>query len=561
MAESTPTLPAVSKFPPQTRGFVADKVYPTSIPASLDIHHPKLPKELDEPLLTFIGASNGGVLYKLVYYSCCIIAGNCWDEGEGRERQGASTAYLSKHRDPNQPRLEIPEDGIIKLNDISKLYFHVPDGINGRHNDPKLGYSFTSCFEYWAFPDELPKPWQNLPPYSIEAPPVIPSKCSLTGYLNAVEAGYMIPKSVKGWFSRNSMRDRIKPISTHDVFYESVRNEFPVRADIHWLHDASIVVPFPYPVEDGRTELRACVAIQPRNQSTRAIWEVIKEYHNLPYRDLSWVPHHYIFARFAWTLFCTARMPILNGMRKQFATFYLSSYTEEDNKTQEGKWNTWDKNFPWPRRNYDNKPGFSDSPQGTKRGRDGNEIAADDDPRKSNSGLLSDDSDEESKSVSDSEHEQWIDAMKRHYGAISRDSDEESDRECDSEPEHRSEISKRNRCTVLMEQDGANEAARNDSPKRVRYPDHSSASLRQASSSHSSGSAEERGVLDLASSFGSNISTQVSKDGRSSKDSKSTASTKSSKSGTNKATQGNEIRPVFMSRDLSNSLDTSHYTY
>ncbi|KAI0837858.1 hypothetical protein F5Y06DRAFT_270395 [Hypoxylon sp. FL0890] len=591
-------------YPLENRPFQPYVPCPTEKPPQLNVHHPGLPAAFDSPLMTFICVSERGVLYTLVYYSCCVIAGNCWDDNEGRARaDGRATAYLSEFQDPERPRLDIPEDGIIR--EKTKLWFHVPKEVPGVKFDEKFGYAFTSCFEYWRFPESMPTPWETLPKSTYFRPGPRDWSCAATGKVTCVEEAHVIPKTCISWYNRNDMRERIQPATNQNPFYEYL-NTMPLNRNFHWLFDHSIIVPYPrsagsasqkargtLPDQRAKPDLFACVVAQPQSSSREALWEVVTAYHNLPLRPTPWVPPEYLFARFAWGIFCSARTQILHELKKQRSRVYFISYFVGGSETQAKIFKTTDKYFPWPRSNHSVKNGSEPMPGDEPKS--GNERNPEVNPNsQGRTGVMMQNSaynsDEESNSQSDSEDERhlrsfrssdrdfssssshedsesdsegWLGAMKRQFGPISTDSDEESDSE--DEPDWLKEVKREREALAL--QDEADETACSRSPKRVCQREHSDAPYegertREASPSHSHGSAEEKGVLDLATSFGSSTGSQVSKDSRSSRDSRFTtsikASTKSSKSGANEAIQGSKITSVLASRDVSKDSDSIH---
>ncbi|KAI1144175.1 hypothetical protein F5Y05DRAFT_363884 [Hypoxylon sp. FL0543] len=416
----------ISQNLPEDRGFMPawTTTFPKGGPPPLDIHHPKL---IGDPLLTFLAANNGGVLYTMVYYSCCIVAGNCWNDSEGRPSQDGSIKgpYLSVHRDSNKPAFEIPKDGIIR--GVTRLYFHVPNDKDvGRPHDPELGYAITPCFEHWVFPDTLPKPWRDLPEPESSPPSPLQGQCCLSGNLNVVTTAYMIPRECRGWFNQNDMRIRVQ----HLDFADSHWNRFTLRRDLRTLFDQSVIVPFPKSVgnvEDSETQLFACVVMPPPKASqSKRTWELIYTYHNRRYRGLPWVPRECVFARFAWSIFCTRRMLLFRGWkRRPGPTFYLSLATEQR------LWDTKDVDFPWPRTDYSTKSGLRKSDGSNKRRRIDDE-ESDSEPKQWHDMLqrmrgVSSDSEKESES----EAESWHATLQKTFG-VSSDSEKESESEAES---------------------------------------------------------------------------------------------------------------------------------
>ncbi|KAI1408396.1 hypothetical protein F5Y13DRAFT_204927 [Hypoxylon sp. FL1857] len=383
------TLPDDAMAIPDMRGPMPVPTLPdlndpdTCAPDRLMVYHPKLPYG---PMLDFACADNGGVNYDLVYYACCIVAGNCWEDNEvstsqdhgsrpgpttrsaSRARQnnsptatraqGTTTtpgrAYLSISKDPDDQSsiINVPDNGVIK--GIWRVYFHVPENFRGIRHHPEFGYPITPNFENWVFPHgRLPKLWADLPPCR----PYIPSRflrCHLSRCLHSVDVARMIPTSCKDWWDMNRMDSLIPPGDPAGI--DSPRNVHGLRADIHGLFDQSTLVPFPKPVGDGETQLFACVQMHPSENNPGILWDLIITFHNHLYYHVDWIPHEILFARFAWSIFCTAHMPILE--KHYYAArrvFYLSTRTDSG-ETEQKEWDRSDPNFPCARTGHSSTP-------------------------------------------------------------------------------------------------------------------------------------------------------------------------------------------------------------
>lgn len=115
----------------------------------LDVYHPGYPGS--KPLLSFHASDNGGVDYTVVYYACCIVAGNVWAESEGRKLdRNEKDAFLS--RSVQATPIAIPKDNILRA---KRYFFHVPNYEDGP-------YPIVSNFNQWIFPATMPLPWRSL---------------------------------------------------------------------------------------------------------------------------------------------------------------------------------------------------------------------------------------------------------------------------------------------------------------------------------------------------------------------------------------------------------------
>lgn len=92
-----------------------------SLKRELVIMHPGYTPQLR--LLTLRASDYGSLEYGILYYACCIVAGNVWKPDEGRN--GLNTGpFFSKDR-LGQDKLILPESNRYLI-PAGRYYFHVP---------------------------------------------------------------------------------------------------------------------------------------------------------------------------------------------------------------------------------------------------------------------------------------------------------------------------------------------------------------------------------------------------------------------------------------------------
>ncbi|KAI8960864.1 hypothetical protein F5Y11DRAFT_328362 [Daldinia sp. FL1419] len=337
----------------------------------IDIYHPGYP-DLN-PLLSLHASDKGGIHYTLVYYACCIVAGNIWHEDEGRLEK-ADTPFLSESRNPTP--IKIPEDDILKGR---RYYFHNPKYPTGR-------YPIVSSFDRWIFPDKLPAPWESLRPSLIpanettqesEPPPAVAchtESCRVTGHLNALDMAHIVPEACGLWFRANFMREYASSSTVHNNALNDTPNRVPLRTDIHRLWDKSnlAIVPKPNPKPENapkneltapRTYTLATHVLRPPGKSDDGNLELIQFYHNLKTYSFIGNPIEYLFARFAWSLFVDTIMLLFQGKDAKRTKFFVS-VSEESNESKDRQAVYREtKNPPLPR------SGAGEKPHSTKRSR------------------------------------------------------------------------------------------------------------------------------------------------------------------------------------------------
>ncbi|KAI1779629.1 hypothetical protein F4818DRAFT_400007 [Hypoxylon cercidicola] len=311
----------------------------------VDIYHPSYPDL--PPLLSLHASDGGGVHYSVVYYACCIIAGNVWDDDEGRNGD-VRFPYLSETR--SGPPIVIPPDDILRG---KEYYFHVPkDRILG-------GYPVVPSFDYWVFPDEMPKPWRSLKTSSddddetlnpsdlqihIPGDPAHTSSCAIYYYR-------IIPLSAQMWFDANHMR-KYAPCLSHGEPQSSTCNIVPLRADIHHLFDYSQIalVPKPDPHTPGAYRMVIHVLQRPHGWHDPAL-ELIALLHNRKFPLLEDVPVEYFFASFAWSLFADSILQLFNRQNDVYfdLLFNRDFKTPGVHSISSRRGGYWNSGFPRPR--------------------------------------------------------------------------------------------------------------------------------------------------------------------------------------------------------------------
>ncbi|KAI1396717.1 hypothetical protein F4819DRAFT_120229 [Hypoxylon fuscum] len=329
----------------------------------IDVYHPAY---FDRgPLLTFGTVDEpGGIHYNVVYYACCIVAGNVWDEDEGRNRlrnnppvdesQGSAPprpAFLSLHSDPDKPSLEIPDDNILRSTPTSRrghYYFHVPG-----YDDCR--YPITPNFNNWRFPTELPIPWRSAKTEStFSISTEHNGSCRITGQLSSNEFCYVIPQSASKWFRKNR-----GPLGNHwNDEMDTYKNKMVICRDAHYLLDNGNLVLFPLKVgEEYHFHTRI---FDTELGSRAAALEAINKYHNYKCLPLHGISSEYLFARFAWALFSPENIYLFRhantfNLRLSGDSWSRQEIIENDSWVCEEiikEMHTSDPGFPFPRGGY-----------------------------------------------------------------------------------------------------------------------------------------------------------------------------------------------------------------
>ncbi|OTB17378.1 hypothetical protein K445DRAFT_316014 [Daldinia sp. EC12] len=252
------------------------------------------------PLLSLRATDDGALCYIIIYYACCIIAGNIWDASEGR----TTGPFLSTSSDPSTAQRYIPQNYVIPA---GTYYFHVPKSsrIDSNHTQP---YPIVPNFHDWVFPESVPQPWRDVANNSPDRRTDSlfdpeRAKCVITAQLNGLESAHMMPSTTQAWLRANRMRrfiDEENPDATHHV----LSNKIPLREDYHSLWDDNflILIPKPDASLQGRYRLTShLLALPKKHYNTNTEAHVL--FHNRPCYPFPHVPIELVFARFAWALF------------------------------------------------------------------------------------------------------------------------------------------------------------------------------------------------------------------------------------------------------------------
>ncbi|KAI0885050.1 uncharacterized protein GGS22DRAFT_137827 [Annulohypoxylon maeteangense] len=281
----------------------------TELMSKIEIYHPGYSQPTC--LASFNASDPGGLYYLLVYWACCIIADNIWEDDEGFGENGEITGpYLSKSSSPGNPLSRT------ELLPIGRYYFHVP----GYTNDPPFPISCN--FDNWEFPDKLPLPWEQLrtsidsfadqsdshSAYDSDLQP-----CCITAGLTSLEKCHVMPPSTKRWLKNNDMRrflDAQKVRATHDA----PGNKIFIRKDIHFLWDQNHLTMLPKLDSSPDTpEYRLTThVLHPPGKSADSDMEILALYQNIPCLPLRKVPIEFLFARFAWSIFTNFVIMLFN---------------------------------------------------------------------------------------------------------------------------------------------------------------------------------------------------------------------------------------------------------
>ncbi|KAI0122213.1 hypothetical protein F4814DRAFT_438304 [Daldinia grandis] len=285
----------------------------------VDIYHPGYPNS--NPLLSLNASDDGGIHYTVVYYACCIVAGNVWKPNEGRGRD-EKEPFLSLTRKPKA--IIIPDDDILRNR---RYYFHVP---NSKYPDSA---EETVGDENVKLPDAPPR---ESPPPAVMCHT---EACRITGHLNGLDLAHIIPEVSESWFRANFMREYSSSNTMHNDPLNHSPNIMPLRTDLHRFLDRSqlTLVPKPNP-KAGSTTTRSYTLVshvhRPSGKSNEANLEMIMFYHDLKVYTLIGNPIEYIFARFAWSLFDDTIM-LLFHLKDTKNPKFLVIISEESEDSQE----------------------------------------------------------------------------------------------------------------------------------------------------------------------------------------------------------------------------------
>ncbi|KAI1475098.1 hypothetical protein F4774DRAFT_398407 [Daldinia eschscholtzii] len=263
------------------------------------ILHPGYPSRY-KPLMEFLALDNGGIDYDLAYY--------VWIRPE------ADRPYFSLTSKPQDAvdRIVRPGDGILPTN----VYYF----IDPTFPDPDVPYPITPSFAHWTFPHgHLPPPWRNLniaPVPSHKIPSlrsrdyqaiIARDECyRVTQAVTGVEKAHIVPKAEGAWFTENNMDKYVWATNASRKIHD-VNNLFPLRADVRKTFDNKQLTIFPK-LRDGQRVL----VLHVLHASTETTYEVKALYHNRLLHQLYGVSPEYIFARFAWSIFQSNTIQLLD---------------------------------------------------------------------------------------------------------------------------------------------------------------------------------------------------------------------------------------------------------
>ncbi|KAI0112007.1 hypothetical protein F4814DRAFT_424426 [Daldinia grandis] len=274
------------------------------------IFHPYYPPGAGrDPMLRFL-TSDGGAQYLMVYYACCILAGNCMKDDEGRDNTNLSSPFLSRTQ-YMKDRIKVPANDILETGDY---YFIMPpscpsspgtapssSSTRGEH------YAITPTFDDWDIPKVIPSPWHQVA-VPLDQSDLSPAEtraaqpCYLSSSLNSVQQAHIIPGAEVNWAKRNQIGNEL--IGLNKDVLEDWRNKIPIRSDLHYLWDHGYLTFLPKSISGTATRVyELCVHVNRVGQDPPKGYENIELYQNRIIRNLHGVPANFLFARFAWSIF------------------------------------------------------------------------------------------------------------------------------------------------------------------------------------------------------------------------------------------------------------------
>jgi hypothetical protein len=169
--------------------------------------------------------------------------------------------------------------------------------------DPK--YAVVPRFSDWEFPhDNLPQYWKNCDiPCDADAPRSGASivgrdvSCRITAYREGTHIAHLVPASEAVWFNHNTMSTYALDMAT----VNDGRNLILLRSDLHNIFDARKFAVVPK-FSDAENKLVFVVHALVGNARS----EIVQLYHDVPLQPLTEIAIEFLFARFAWTIICSA---------------------------------------------------------------------------------------------------------------------------------------------------------------------------------------------------------------------------------------------------------------
>ncbi|KAH9828254.1 HNH endonuclease [Teratosphaeria destructans] len=247
----------------------------------------------------------GGVLVQVVYTACTIVSGNK-DGFLSRDKSGTDIVW-----EPQMSSAAPAEiDQVLRAGDY---YFHVPSPPPITVASPstaslraavspdfRIAYAVCPTFREWQPPPQIPESFQA----SVIDDPQPPKtrRCHVTAETDANECAHLVPAGEMDWFGTHAMW--LRHYTTSRFCKDAIHqhgNIIPLRKDIHFLFDSSHFTVFPRLDKNG--------AYQPAvHVLTTDAPSLYKKYHARCLRPLRGISAHFLFARFAWSIF-----PLLRG--------------------------------------------------------------------------------------------------------------------------------------------------------------------------------------------------------------------------------------------------------
>ncbi|OTB20673.1 hypothetical protein K445DRAFT_313162 [Daldinia sp. EC12] len=287
------------------------------------VYHPYYPMKDDyNPMLQFL-TTDDGAQYLMIYYACCILAGNCTKPDEGRDMENSNSPFLSTSPKVEN-RLEIPANDIIPH---GNYYFIVPDPTDTSPTSKGQHYPVTPTFDDWKPPETVPPPWVQVEvplPAHIKRPAEYRAAepCYLSKVFNGVEQAHIIPRSEERWVTISDIKSSLDD-GTQDVLSDW-RNKIPLRKDLHFLWDHGYLTFFPKTSRFAPPKQYVlAIHVSRKTPNPEPNHEIIRNYHNTIVANMYGVPAKFLYIRFAWSIFNEDAMQLFKKKKKKFLVRYL----------------------------------------------------------------------------------------------------------------------------------------------------------------------------------------------------------------------------------------------
>lgn len=307
-----------------------------------------------------------GVHHDTARIACATLANNAWD------------GYLTID-EPTGPRIPIDEPERILVD--HRYYFHHP---SYPPSNPK--YPVVADFASWQFPSQLPSYWRSLiiPPAVLPAEPTQarPQCCMVTGRHMPLEAAHLIPLSYTFWFNINSMERFQLEVGQDNInWINQPYNICHLTRDIHHIsgQGSLVFVPRPCAVSGGGSPGIATYAaselhpvsssdVPPRPLALvnyvlkpDRFHELVDCYHLRSLEPLMDIAPEYIFANFAYAIFCLCTFFKSDG-RKRACVQLVQEDGEAQYKTRDNPLPSTYAEFKKPSRSPTKRRIASESP-------------------------------------------------------------------------------------------------------------------------------------------------------------------------------------------------------